>query len=161
MKITDVLRYGRSPDALAAKVDGYLNYHFFTSAPEAGRPRMMLEAGINPVAAVKGPDGSRRPVIAIRSSPWKAGHESNPWHDEFDLDHGHVRYYGDHKPSTSGMPGATLGNKVLLETWRDHAGTEREERLAAPPMVLFRSRTFFRPLAEKYPRDTSSFVVSR
>jgi len=157
MKITDVLRYGRSADALAAEVDGYLNYHFFTSAPDTGRPRMMLEAGINPVAAVKGPDGLRRPVIAIRSSPWKAGHESNPWHDEFDLDHGHVRYYGDHKPSTSGMPGATLGNKVLLEAWRDHAGTEREERLAAAPMVLFRSRTVVSDAGRKVPKGHVEF----
>jgi hypothetical protein len=26
---------------------------------------------------------------------------------EFDLDHGHIRYYGDHKPSTIGLLGAS------------------------------------------------------
>nr|WP_241728629.1 restriction endonuclease [Nocardioides zeae] len=104
----------------------------------------MLEAGINAPSEVFGSDGQRRPLVAIRSSPWKAGHESNPWHDEFDLDHGHVRYFGDHKPSTVGLPGATKGNRLLLEAARLHAGTTRQERLLAPPLLLFRSTTVYR-----------------
>src|SRR4051812_24917604 len=105
---------------------------------------VMLEAGINAPAEVVGPDARRRALIAIRSSPWKAGHETNPWHDEFDLDHGHVRYFGDHKPGTIGLPGATKGNRLLLEAARHHAGTTRDERLLAPPLLVFRSVTVHR-----------------
>ena len=111
------------------------------SPDDLGRPKIMLEAGINAPAEVEAPDGLRRALIAIRSSPWKAGHETNPWHDEFDLDHGHVRYFGDHKPSTLGLPGITKGNRLLLEAARLHAGTTRDERLLAPPVLLFRSST--------------------
>jgi hypothetical protein len=104
----------------------------------------MLEAGINAPAAIASKSGDRRALIAIRSSPWKAGHETNPWHDEFDLDHGHVRYFGDHKPSTIGLPGATKGNRLLLEAARLHAGTTRDERRQAPPLLLFRAITVHR-----------------
>jgi hypothetical protein len=44
--------------------------------------------------------GARRPAILMCSSPGKAGSESTPWHDVFDLDSGHVRHFGDHKPSS-------------------------------------------------------------
>ncbi|WP_345537052.1 restriction endonuclease [Phytohabitans rumicis] len=141
VKIYDVLRYARGASPVEMVLDGYLNYHFLTSSPDLRRPKLMLERGINAAAAVSAPDGPRRPVIAIRSSPWKAGHASNPWHDEFDLDHGHVRYYGDHKPTTVGLPGATAGNRALLEAWSLHAGTSKRERSLAPPLLLFRSST--------------------
>src|SRR5690606_32137097 len=91
------------------------------------------------VAAIVGPDDSRTPAIAIRSSPWKAGQDTTPWHDEFDLDHGHVRYFGDHKVSTLGAVGTTRGNKQLLEAWRLHASGERRERLLASPLMVFRA----------------------
>lgn len=118
------------------ELDGFVNYHWLTSPGGLGLPKVMLEAGINAPAEVVGPDRSRRALIAIRSSPWKAGHETNPWHDEFDLDHGHVRYFGDHKPSTVGLPGETKGNRLLLEAARLHAGTTRDERPLAPPLFL-------------------------
>ncbi|WP_203783684.1 restriction endonuclease [Asanoa ferruginea] len=140
----EVLRYARHGDATDLEIDGYLNYHFMTAAPGHDWPKMMLERGINPSAMVAGPDSPRRPVIAIRSSPWKAGQTSNPWHDEFDLDHGHVRYFGDHKPSTVGPPGATAGNKALLDAWQFHAGSTAAERALAPPLLLFRSATVHR-----------------
>ncbi|MBW9205373.1 restriction endonuclease [Mumia sp. zg.B17] len=140
----DELRYARRANQIDAELDGFLNYHWLLSPAALGRPMVMLEAGINSPAEVKGPDGSRRALIAIRSSPWKAGHETNPWHDEFDLDHGHVRYFGDHKPGTIGLPGATKGNRLLLEAARLHAGTSGAERLLAPPLLLFRSITVHR-----------------
>lgn len=139
VNISEVLRYARDPDLTALYVDGHRNYHQLTSAPGRLDPRLLLESGISQPAEVAGTDGPRRGVIAIRSSPWKAGHDTNPWHDEFDVDHGHVRYYGDHKFSTGGMPGATRGNQIMLEAWRTHAGLERAERLAAPPLMLFRT----------------------
>lgn len=142
--IHDELRYARSASQRDVELDGFVNYHWLTSPGDLSRPKIMLEAGINAPAVIAGPDGPRRAVIAIRSSPWKAGHETNPWHDEFDLDHGHVRYFGDHKPATIGLPGATKGNRLLLETARLHGGTTREERLQAPPLLLFRAITIYR-----------------
>ncbi len=138
--VHDVFRYARGASPVEVVLDGYANYHFLTASPDRQAPKLMLERGINAAAVVRCPDGPRRPVIAIRSSPWKAGHVSNPWHDEFDLDHGHVRYYGDHKPATDGLPGSTVGNRVLLEAWGAHAGTSTAVRELAPSLLLFRSK---------------------
>ncbi|MGN0064783.1 MAG: restriction endonuclease [Nocardioides sp.] len=142
--VHDVLRYAQGASQVDPELDGYLNYHWLTSPADLGHRKIMLESGINASEWVHARDGVRRPVIAIRSSPWKAGHESNPWHDEFDLDHGHVRYFGDHKPTTVGFPGATRGNRWLLEAAQLHAGTSPEERVLAPPLLLFRSTTIHR-----------------
>lgn len=141
----DILRYAQSASRIEMELDGYLNYHWLTTPPGAtGVPKLMLEAGINPAAALDAVDRIRRPVISLRSSPWKAGHVSNPWHDEFDLDHGHIRYYGDHKPTTVGLPGATPGNRALLEAWELHAATSATGRAQAPPLLLYRSATVVR-----------------
>jgi hypothetical protein len=140
----EILRYGRGGGDLDAVIDGQTNYFWIMAAPGRGDAKMMLERGITANAVLLGPDGPRRPAIAIRSSPWKAGHETNPWHDEFDLDHGHVRYYGDQKPATVGAPSAAMGNRLLLEAFQLHAGTSRDQRLLAPPLLLFRSITVYR-----------------
>jgi Restriction endonuclease AspBHI N-terminal/Restriction endonuclease len=138
----DILRYAQGASRVEVELDGYLNYHFVTTPTAAGdAPKLMLEAGINPAAVVAAPDRPRRPVISLRSSPWKAGHATNPWHDEFDLDHGHIRYYGDHKPTTVGLPGATMGNRALLDAWTLHAATDPRGRLQAPPLLVYRSVT--------------------
>lgn len=141
VKIHTVLRYARNSGAMAPTVDDFPNFYFVTTAPGSASPLLTLERGISPTAVARGLDCDRRPVIAIRSSPWKAGHETNPWHDEFDMDHGHVRYFGDHKPGILGLPGATPGNRALMEAWRYHAGTSVAERQLAPPLLLFRSTT--------------------
>lgn len=140
VQVGETLRYAQGADASLPEIDGHANYHFLASPANRNYPKLMLESGINRAREVLAPDGVRRPVIAIRSSPWKAGQNSNPWHDEFDLDHGHIRYYGDHKPNTLGLPGATPGNRALLECWPQHSGTRREERVQAPPLFVFRSR---------------------
>lgn len=142
--VHDQLRYAQGASQFDVDLDGFLNYHWLLSPETFGRPKVMLEAGINAPAAISCPDGTRRPLIAIRSSPWKAGHQTNPWHDEFDLDHGHVRYFGDHKPTTVGPLGATNGNRLLLEAARLHSGTTAGERMLAPPLLLFRSVTVYR-----------------
>lgn len=142
--VHDKLRYAQGANQTDLSIDGLPNYHWLLSPSALGLPKVMLEAGINAPADLVAPDGNRRPLIAIRSSPWKAGHESNPWHDDYDLDHGHVRYYGDHKPATLGLPGATKGNRLLLEAARLHSGTTMEERLLAPPILIFRAVTVHR-----------------
>lgn len=162
--IHDELRYAFGANQRDLNLDGFVNYHWLTSPSDLGRPKIMLEAGINSPAEVAGPDGPRRALIAIRSGPWKAGHETNPWHDEFDLDHGHVRYIGDHKPSTEGVPGATKGNRLLLTAARLHAGTTRQERLLAPPLLLFRSTTVQRggrPLVKGHVEFCGAAIIER
>src|SRR5690606_33095683 len=83
--------------------------------------------------------GSRRPAVLIRSSPWKAGSAQTPWHDVFDMDNGHVRYFGDHKAGLDKPVGTTLGNSVLLETFADHQAPTVEGRVGASPLLLFRA----------------------
>jgi hypothetical protein len=139
--IHDELRYASGANQSDVEIDGYLNYHYLTSPIERGFKRLLLEAGINRAAPVTHRGDTRRPVIALRSSPWKAGGESNPWHDEFDLDHGQVRNYGDHKPSTVGLPGVTPGNRALLEEWHFHSGTTQLERQRAAPLLVFRAKS--------------------
>ncbi|WP_369144019.1 restriction endonuclease [Streptomyces sp. R44] len=104
-----------------------------------GLKRALLERGINGMAKVSALDGARRPAIFIRSSPWKAGTEQTPWHDVFDMDNGHVRYFGDHKAGLSMAPGTTTGNATLLDAFDGHQGHTPEARAAATPLLLFRS----------------------
>lgn len=86
-------------------------------------------------------DRPRCPAISIRSSPWKAGSKSTPWHDVFDLDHGHVRYFGDHKSTTALPLGETRGNRALLEQLRYHRGATEADRMQATPLLVFRAVT--------------------
>ncbi|MFJ4484206.1 restriction endonuclease [Streptomyces longwoodensis] len=130
-------RYASGKDPNPAVLEGYPNFHHVTHSPKL--PRALLEAGINGMAKVRAHDGDRRPVILIRSSPWKAGTEQTPWHDVFDMDHGHVRYFGDHKASTTVEPGKTNGNAALLEAFTGHQGHTPEERARAVPLLLFRA----------------------
>lgn len=135
----DVVRYSKGGSELEIDIDGYLNFHFLTHPGYPEAKRLLLESGINRVALLPATDGVRRPAILLRSSPWKAGHESNPWEDVYDLDHGHVRYFGDHKPSTVGPVGVTVGNRALLDAWELHGSPNRAERATAPPILLFRA----------------------
>lgn len=137
MRVGDVLRYTASKDTVPATIDGFGNFYFATDSP--GQKRALLEAGINAMAKVKTGDGMRRPAVMIRSSPWKAGSEQTPWHDVFDVDNGHVRYFGDHKPETTKAVGTTTGNAALLEAFDSHQATTAEGRAAAAPLLLFRS----------------------
>ncbi|MFC7760821.1 hypothetical protein ACFQY4_24460 [Catellatospora bangladeshensis] len=136
------LRYAQGASRTQPELDGFVNYHFMTTpSGDVDVPKLMLEKGINPAAVISAGGLPRRPVIGIRSSPWKAGHETNPWHDKFDFDNGHVSYFGDHKPGTGGMIGATTGNRVLLDAWKLHSSGSMEMRRQAPPLLLFRSTT--------------------
>jgi predicted restriction endonuclease len=100
-----------------------------------------LSKGVNPIAKAKAVDGRRRPAILIRSSPWKAGTVETPWHDVFDLDNGHVRYYGDHRADHTVPVGSTDGNAALLETVPHHQGATPEQRALAAPLLIFAAVT--------------------
>lgn len=85
-------------------VDGLANFWRETIAADGTRTQ--LEAGISPIGMVRAIDGRRTPAILLRSSPHKAGSEVTPWQDLFDPDHGHIRYYGDSKPTSQVLKGA-------------------------------------------------------
>jgi hypothetical protein len=132
----EVLRYPK-PFTGALEVDGHRNLLGVTAM--SGLPALLLESGINAPASTHAAEGHRRAAILIRSSPWKAGSISTPWHDVFDLDNGHVRYFGDHKASSTQPLGGTRGNKLLLSAFAAHSSASSAERLQAPPLVLFRA----------------------
>ncbi|MEU2302052.1 restriction endonuclease [Streptomyces antibioticus] len=137
LQVGQVYRYATGKDPKPAVLEGYPNFHHVTHSP--GLNRALLEAGINGMAKVDGPEGARRPVILIRSSPWKAGSAQTPWHDVFNMDNGHVRYFGDHKAGMTVPPGTTKGNAALLEAFAGHQGHTPEERATATPLLLFRA----------------------
>jgi len=135
IRMHEVLRYPSKDRDLEA-FGSYRNIYAVTT----GGPKWIsLERGINTIAGVLAHDAVRRPAILIRSSPWKAGTTSTPWHDVFDLDHGHVRYFGDHKVTTPGAVGTSRGNAALLEEFEFHRGSTMARRLLATPLLLFRA----------------------
>jgi hypothetical protein len=130
-------RYTKDRHVAEEKVDGLLN--FFHATRLDGRPTVQLESGINRVAYVGGDLDRRRPLLLLRSSPWKAGTVDTPWHDVFDLPARRAIYFGDHKPSTKVALGETAGNKAMSEAWALHRSDKYHCRLAAPPLLAFRA----------------------
>jgi hypothetical protein len=81
------------------------------------------------------------PAILVASSPHKVGREETPWQDVFDVDNGHIRYYGDNR--TAGRdPARCRGNNAILEAFSLHTGVSRDERRHATPLVFFRRVPF-------------------
>lgn len=149
LQFGETLRYAKKAHSEPI-YEGYLNFHYFAQGTRDDQRRIILESGINAVQRVQALDETRRPAIAIRSSPGKAGSVDTPWHDEFDLDHGHIRYFGDHKSTTSGPVGSTRGNKALMEAWERHGSTDRNERALAEPLLVFTGK---REYVDGKPRD--------
>lgn len=139
MHVTSTYRYARDAAAGEPMVDDFPNFYYLTV--ESDGTRLSLTSGINVPKEVSAVDGERRPVIALRSSPWKAGGESTPWHDFFELDHGHVRYFGDHKVDTVGPVGSTRGNEALYKAALQYQANTPAERAVAPPIMVFRAVT--------------------
>ncbi|BEL05527.1 restriction endonuclease [Actinoplanes sichuanensis] len=115
-------------------LDGHRNIYVVTGGRDREIP---LGRGINPMA------DSRRtgyvPAVLLSSSPWKAGSESTPWHDVFDLQTGRVRYFGDAKPGSSVQAEKELGNAALLTEFTFHRGSTEAERMRATPLIVLRA----------------------
>jgi predicted restriction endonuclease len=139
LRVGEVLRSAQNRDPSIPVIDGYRNIHHATASRTLAQ--IQLSKGINPVAKVRAPSGRRRPAILIRSSPWKAGTAETPWHDVFDLDNGHVRYFGDHRVDHTVPVGSTQGNAVLLEAFAEHQAVTPEQRALAVPLLLFAAVT--------------------
>ena len=95
LTIGTIYRYSSSNSVDIPDIDGLPNLLFHTNTP--GQNKALLEAGINPIRAVKSPTGLRTPAILISSSTHKQGSKDTPWQDEFDVDNGYIKYYGDNK----------------------------------------------------------------
>lgn len=138
MKMGEIFRYGRPYGPMPPIRDGLRNFFAVTDSPSL---RMItLEAGINCPASTKSRDGARLPLIAIRSSPHKSGTEATPWEDVFRPDFGHIRYFGDNKEPKRQAERAD-GNSEMLAQHALHQSSERHDRVAAAPILCFRSET--------------------
>lgn len=51
--IHDQFLYAQGANLRDVEIDGFINYHWLASPAELGRPRVMLESGINGPAAVR------------------------------------------------------------------------------------------------------------
>ncbi|MBZ9654019.1 restriction endonuclease [Phyllobacterium lublinensis] len=139
LRIGDTLRYSKGFETLHPTVDGFPNFVHVTRTE--GRPKALLEKGINPIATVTDAGGAvRRPAVLISSSPHREGSEYTPWRDLFDVDNGHIRYFGDAK-TPGGDPALAPGNRVLLAAHAQHTSFSWEDRAAAPPLLFFRRKT--------------------
>jgi len=135
MKVGEVFRYARPYEPSPKIIDGLPNYFYSTFCKDSNMP--LLDSGINPIRAIKAPEGWRIPAILISSSPHRLGTSQTPWQDFFDPDTGYIRYYGDNKLPVSN-PELAPGNKRLLEAFRIHNYPEIGPRSLSVPIIFFR-----------------------
>jgi len=138
LSIGTIYRYSSSNSVDVEIVDGLPNLLHHTKT--VGENKTLLEAGINPIGAAKCNNGLRTPAILISSSTHKQGSRETPWQDEFDVDNGFIRYYGDNKRLRD--PSRSPGNAALIDQFPHHKGDTVASRLLAAPLVFFRSVKF-------------------
>jgi len=103
-----------------------------------GENHAMLDKGINPIGAINAIEGKRVPAILIRSTAHKSGSADTPWQDVFDVDNGHIRYYGDNK-YVGVNPATRMGNMALLEAFEAHSALSEEKRKQSIPLIFYQS----------------------
>ena len=124
LTIGTIYRYSSSNSVDIPIIDDLPNLLFHTNT--VGENKALLEAGINPIRAVKTSEGLRTPAILISSSTHKQGSKDTPWQDEFDVDNGYIKYYGDNK--TIGDPSKAPGNSTILEQFLLQRNNSLESR---------------------------------
>ena len=144
MRVFELYRYPKpSPGPNIEFIDGFRNIFHATRWPDwpglADAGRVQLDHGIDSVKKIKAVDGERRPAILIASKPHRAGSDWTPWHDELNPERGHVRYFGDNKADLGTDPLGPSGNRSIIEQFRLHNGSSRDERLRAAPLLFFES----------------------
>ncbi|MFM9990478.1 MAG: restriction endonuclease [Burkholderiaceae bacterium] len=135
LTIGTIYRYSSSFPVDVSEIDGLPNLLFHTNT--AGQNKALLEAGINPIRAVKIDSDLRIPAILISSSTHKQGSKDTPWQDEFDVDNGYIKYYGDNK--SLGDPSKAPGNSKILDQLILHRSNSEVKRLKAVPFIFFKS----------------------
>jgi Restriction endonuclease AspBHI N-terminal/Restriction endonuclease len=98
-------------------------------------------------------------AIIVSSTPHKVGAASTPWLDVFDLDNGHVRYFGDNK-TPGGDPALSRGNSALLNEFELHTSSELKLRTLAAPVVVLR-RVIFEGKRKGYVEFVGVGVIER
>ena len=135
LHINQLMRYTDEQFPADKSIDGFPNFWFLTHT-EDGLPQARLRAGISQMKTVKSDSVDRRPAIMIRSSPYRAGSSSTPWHDSFDMDRGRVRYFGDTK--FGDMPHVKVrGNKILRALFDQSNSPDRQARANTAPLLFF------------------------
>lgn len=135
LSIGTVYRYSSSNPVDVEIIDELPNLMFHTRTTGHNKP--LLEAGINPIGVVKTNSGNRTPAILVTSSTHKQGSRETPWQDEFDVDNGYIKYFGDNKSISN--PGNSPGNKLILDQFLLHNSFRVEDRMNAVPFLFFRS----------------------
>ncbi len=135
MRIKQVFRYSSSFNPLRHQIDGLPNFIHATNLP--GEKKTLLEKGISPIAEVNHDGLSRTPAILLSSSPHKTGSVDTPWKDIFDLDNGHIKYFGDNKTPLKD-PGESTGNKALLKQFSLYHSPDKHKRILACPILFFK-----------------------
>ena len=96
ISIGQIFRYSSQHSYADKIVDSYPSWVGFTAGSGDGK-KLLMEAGINAPAKINTFSGERLPCIVINSNPEKAGTTDTPWQDQFDVDNGYVKYFGDNK----------------------------------------------------------------
>ena len=104
------------------------NFHFYTNYEKGNN--VVLQKGIFSIAK-----SDVVPAIITSSSPHKAGSKETPWEDFYNVDQGHIRYFGDNKDSSN--PTEVDGNKALLQQFEYHKSSDTETRKKSSPIIFF------------------------
>ena len=135
LTIGTIYRYSSANPENVPIIDGLPNLLFHTNT--SGENKALLEAGINAIRAVKTSEGLRTPAILISSSSHKQGSKDTPWQDQFDVDNGYIKYFGDNKSISD--PSKSPGNAYILDQFLLHRSIAYESRLKAVPFIFFKS----------------------
>ena len=156
IQIGQVLRDSRKFGGEVREIDGLLNFKYLASYKD--EPQFQLARGINTPRAISPNRGEmRRPAILVASSPHKKGSLETPWQDFFDVDNGHIRYFGDNKDPGKD-PAQAPGNKALLEAFRLAHSHDASTRAQTPPILFFR-RTTYKGKSKGYPEFAGVGVI--
>ena len=137
LKIGQIFRYPKDKVRDKPEIDGYPNFSFYTDLPNENL--VQLESGINPIGKVGSKSLERTPAIITRSSPHKIGSLDTPWQDIYNLEKGHIRYFGDNKDV--GDPEQKKGNKALLKQFELHNSSSIDVRRGACPIIFLKSKS--------------------
>lgn len=137
ISIGQIFRYSSQHSFSDELIDGYPSWVGFTAADEKGK-KLLMEKGINSPAKVKTQDGDRLCCIVISSNPEKAGSADTPWQDQFDIDNGYIKYFGDNK-NPGIAPETVLGNRELLSQFDLYTSPELAKRMSATPLIFMRN----------------------
>ena len=137
LKIGQIFRYPKDKVRDKVEIDGYPNFSFYTDLPKENL--VQLESGINPIGKVGSKSLERTPAIITRSSPHKIGSLDTPWQDIYNIEKGHIRFFGDNKDVVD--PEKKKGNKALLKQFEIHNSSNIDVRRGACPIIFFKSKS--------------------